>query len=148
MHKNNHEVRAVRDVQCSIIRFVRRREQTIRAEGLEPLQYEFLMLVEPFHQQARKPNISRVATELGMHHHSAVELVNRLIKRGLLRKDRDKRDKRHALLQATARGKRLLRQAILTEYAEMREFAPELLQNLKLFLKQRRVLANSAGSKS
>jgi hypothetical protein len=48
MRKTNHEVRAVRDVQCSIIRFVRRREQTIRAEGLEPLQYEFLMLVEPF----------------------------------------------------------------------------------------------------
>jgi DNA-binding MarR family transcriptional regulator len=96
----------------------------------------------------RKPNISKVATELGMHHHSAVELVNRLIKRGLLRKNRDKRDRRHALLQATPRGKRLLRQAILTEYAEMREFAPELLQNLRLFLKQRRVLTNSSGSKS
>jgi DNA-binding MarR family transcriptional regulator len=98
---------------------------------LEPLQYQFLTLVHPLHANGTRPNISQVANQLGMHHHSAVELGDRLEERGLLQRKRGKHDRRHVLLHVTPGGKKLLRKLALKEHADVCQFAPELLKNLK-----------------
>ena len=120
-------------VHCSILRFVRAREQAVRADGLEPLQYQFLALISP-NANGNKPNISAVAHQLGMHHHRAVELVDRLVKRGLVERRRGKEDRRHVFLHVTAPGKKLLRRLVVREHADVRQFAPELLKGLRVLL--------------
>ncbi len=134
MRTDEHHLSALTTIQCSIIRFVRTREKAMRADGLEPLQFQLLALVQPLTADATRPNISEVAAQLGMQHHSAVELVDRLVERGLLQRNRANHDHRHVLLSVTARGKKLLRRAIAHEYADVHEFAPGLLRDLKLFL--------------
>ena len=126
----------VSSVHCSIIRFVRTRDQAMRADGLEPLQYQFLVLVGP-NSNGNKPNISTLANQLGMHHHSAVELVNRLQKRGLVERRRGKSDRRHVFLHVTPLGKKLLHRLAVKEHAHAREFAPDLLKELRILLSSR-----------
>lgn len=120
-------------VHCSIIRFVRAREQAVRADGLEPLQFQFLALIGP-KSNGHRPNISTIANELGMHHHSAVELVDRLEKRGLVERRRGKDDRRHVFLHITPQGKRLLQRLVVKEHADVCQFAPELLKRLRVLL--------------
>jgi DNA-binding MarR family transcriptional regulator len=145
--KSEKGLMALSTVQCAIIRFVRTREKAVRADGLEPLQFQFLTLVEPFHSNGQQPNISAVASQLGMQHHSAVELVDRLVERGLLRRKRANHDRRHVLLGVTLEGKKLLRRAILQEYADVHEFAPVLERDLKVFLNGVRPRASSQRSR-
>jgi DNA-binding MarR family transcriptional regulator len=120
-------------VHCSIIRFVRAREHAVRADGLEPLQYQFLSLIGP-NANGNEPNISAVARQLGMRHHSAVELVDRLVKRGLVERRRGKEDRRHVFLHVTAPGKKLLRRLVVKEHADVCQFAPELVSGLRVLL--------------
>lgn len=124
----------VSSVHCLIVRFVRAREQTVRADGLEPLQYQFLALIGP-HSNGKRPNISALAHQLGMHHHSAVELVDRLERRGLLKRIRGKNDRRNVFLHVTPSGKKLLQRLLLKEHAQVCQFAPELLRGLRGLLK-------------
>jgi DNA-binding MarR family transcriptional regulator len=123
----------VSSVHCSIIRFVRAREQAVRADGLEPLQYQFLALIGS-NSNGNKPNISAVANQLGMHHHSAVELVDRLVKRGVVERRRGKHDRRHVFLHVTPLGKKLLQRLVVKEHADVCQFAPELLKGLRVLL--------------
>ena len=123
----------VSSLHCSIIRFVRARELAVRADGLEPLQYQFLTVIGA-NSNGKQPNISAVANQLGMHHHSAVELVDRLAKRGLLERRRGKDDRRHVLLHVTPLGKKLLQRLVVKEQADVCQFAPELLKALRVLL--------------
>lgn len=134
MRAATEKIKAISSVHCSIIRFVRTREQAVRAGGLEPLQYQFLTLVDPLYSNGGQPNISAVARQLGMHHHSAVELVDRLVSRGLLQRKRGKHDRRHVFLHVTPEGKKLLRRLAAKEHADARQFAPELLKGLNALL--------------
>jgi DNA-binding MarR family transcriptional regulator len=131
MRNSQHKLESVAKVQCAIIRFVRTRDQAVRADGLEPLHYQFLMLVEPFHNTSHQPNISDMANQLGMQHHSAVELVSRLVDRGLLRRKRAKHDRRHVHLHVTPVGKKLLMNRLLKEYPDIQQLAQGLLPELK-----------------
>lgn len=141
MSNSRRKLESVAKVQCAIIRFARTRDHGVRAEGLEPLQYQFLMLVQPFRSGARQPNISEMAAQLGMQHHSAVELVSRLEERGLLRRTRAKHDRRHVHLRVTPQGKKILRDRLLKEYPELHQFAQGILPDLK-------VIANGSPKRS
>jgi DNA-binding MarR family transcriptional regulator len=125
------DLERVANIYSSIIRFMRSREQALRAEGLEPLQYQFLSLVELLHQNGHQPNISALGNQLDMYHHSAVELVDRLAKRGFVERRLGRDDRRHVFLYVTARGRKLLKRLTLREHSDVCQFAPELLKNWK-----------------
>lgn len=131
MKNSANKLESISSVHCSIVRYVRTREQSVRADGLEPLQYHFLALVEGGPSNGNQPNISALANQLSMHHHSAVELVDRLEQRGLLQRERGKQDRRHVFLKVTAQGKKLLRKVAQKERADVCQFAPELLKGLR-----------------
>jgi DNA-binding MarR family transcriptional regulator len=71
-----------------------------------------------------------LAERLLVQHHSAVELVNRLEAKGLLRRARGANDRRSVLLMPTRRGEKLLRQLALTHRAELQTARSKLLQAL------------------
>jgi len=60
-----------------------------------------------------------------------VELVNRLERKGLVRRQRSDEDHREVLISITAAGDRILKKLTLLHREELRKTGPELLGALK-----------------
>jgi len=127
--KSGIDYQAVAEFRFEIRRFLHSSERIARAAGLEPQQHQALLAIKglPAHRAA---TVGVLAERLLVQHHSAVELVNRLEAKGLLRRTRGANDRRSVLLTPTRRGEKLLRQLALTHRAELQTARSKLLQAL------------------
>jgi DNA-binding MarR family transcriptional regulator len=75
-----------------------------------------------------------LAERLQIRHHSAVELVDRMEKRGLCRRERSKSDRRMVLLHVTPRGEKLLSRLVRHRIAELQVAGPSLARALSALL--------------
>ena len=115
-----------------------RRESAARAAGIEPQQYVLILQIKGL--QARGvATIGMLAERLQIRHHSAVELVDRLVERGLVARRRDDRDRRQVVVALRPAGEAVLRRLALNSLAELRTEAPALLATL------RRLVRNANG---
>jgi len=120
--------------------FLRFSERAARDAGLEPRQHQLLLAVKGLPLNVR-PRIAEIAERLQIHHHSAVELVNRLEARGFVRRERGSEDRREVLLQLTAKGERVLKELSLHHREELRSQGPALLEVLQQLVADNRALA-------
>lgn len=120
---------ALAEFRFAIRRFLHFSERIARAAGLEPQQHQALLAIKglPAHRVA---TVGVLAERLLVQHHSAVELVNRLETKALLRRARGADDRRSVLLTLTRRGEKLLKQLALTHRAELKTARSKLLQAL------------------
>jgi DNA-binding MarR family transcriptional regulator len=127
------EYQALAQFRFLIRRFLTNSEKAARSVGLEPQQYMGLLALRglPAGQQATIRNLSE---RLQIRHHSAVELVDRMEKRGLFRRERSKQDKRRVLVHLTPRGKKLLSRLVNHRIAELRVSGPALAHALHTVL--------------
>jgi DNA-binding MarR family transcriptional regulator len=127
--KSGIDYQAIAEFRFEIRRFLHSSERIARAAGLEPQQHQALLAIKglPAHRVA---TVGVLAERLLVQHHSAVELVNRLEAKGLLRRARGANDRRSVLLTPTRRGEKLLRQLALTHRAELQTAPSKLLQAL------------------
>lgn len=98
--------------------------------GLQPQQHQLLL------QVAGAPDdttvtIAYVAERLGLKHNSAVELVDRSEREGLLARTVDTVDKRRAILRLTRKGKLILGRLSDEHARELNELGPRLATTLK-----------------
>lgn len=103
-------------------------EQAARAAGLTTQHHQALLAVKGFPGRERI-TIGELAERLNLRHHSAVGLVDRLVARRLLRRQRDPEDRRRVVLGITPTGQELLVELSLVHRDELRRLAP-LLQSL------------------
>jgi DNA-binding MarR family transcriptional regulator len=122
--------KAMAEFRYQIRRFLRFSEETARAAGLEPQQYQLMLALKGMPEDARH-RIGEVAERLQIQHHSTVELVDRLARRGLIKRRRSETDRREVLLDLTSRGEKLLQELALNHRSELRELAPSLVSALK-----------------
>jgi len=90
----------------------------------------------------KQATISNFADRLQIRHHSAVELIDRMEKRGLCRRERSKIDRRHVLIRVTPRGEKLLNRLVQHRIAELQVTGPQLARALATLLvspRQRRL---------
>jgi DNA-binding MarR family transcriptional regulator len=127
--KSGIDYQAIAEFRFEIRRFLHSSERIARAAGLEPQQHQALLAIKglPAHRAA---TVGVLAERLLVQHHSAVELVNRLEAKGLLRRARGANDRRSVLLTPTRRGEKLLRQLALTHRAELQTARSKLLEAL------------------
>jgi DNA-binding MarR family transcriptional regulator len=112
-----------------IVCYLKKADQSARAAGLEPQQY--LLLLEMRGLPAdREPSIQALAERLQVRHHSAVGLIDRLERRGLVRRERAKGDRRRVLVRLTARGNVVLGKVARERIADLRTMAPALVRAL------------------
>jgi len=71
---------------------------------------------------------------LQIRHHSAVELIDRLNARGLVRRNRSNKDRRKVLLRLTPRGEQKLRRVAILHREELRTAGRNLVESLQGFL--------------
>ena len=101
--------------------------------GVRPQQYQMLQCISGMPAEL-DPTIANVAARMLLKHNSAVELVDRTIEQGLLRRCPDPTDHRRILLRVTTQVERIL--ASLAEYhmQELEQAGPELIRALRRVL--------------
>lgn len=129
------EYQALAEFRYQLAGFLRRRRNAARVAGIEPQQYELMLAVKGL-SGGQKPSIKQIAEQLRLQHHSAVELINRLVDRGLIRRERSKQDRRSVLLSVTKDGQRSLDQVVDYSLDQLRDEAPELLKTLSRLVKR------------
>jgi DNA-binding MarR family transcriptional regulator len=95
------------DWRSALRRFLRASERIARAGGISPTQYQLLLFITGSPDGALA--IEQIAERLQIRHQSAVGLVDRCERAGLLRRRRDPANRRRVLVETTARGATILR---------------------------------------
>lgn len=121
-------------------RFLNVSQAAAEQMGLRHQQYQLLQCVGGI-PDGVTPTIANVAARMFLRHNSAVELVDRTIEQGLLRRLGDTADHRRILLRTTPQGERVLASLAAFHTRELEHLGPELVRALD------RVL-NSSGHKA
>src|SRR5262249_23489681 len=105
---NRLDYRALADLRSQIRRFLRIREVAAREAGVEPQQYLLLLQIKGL-EGREVSTVGVLAERLQIRHHAAVQLVNRLVRRDMVERRRDGRDRREVMVNVRPAGERLLR---------------------------------------
>lgn len=137
------DYQALADFRYEIRRFLNFSERLVHEAGIEPQQHQALLAIKglPVHRVA---TIGVLAERLLIQHHSAVELVNRLEAKGLLRRTRGIADRRDVVLTLSRRGEALLKQLTRPHHAELQSARPKLLAALAAAINPDSVIAGGA----
>lgn len=124
------DYQALAEFRYQIRRFVRFSERAARAAGVEPQQHQLMLAVKGI-PEGDQATISNLAERLQIQHHSTVELVDRLVNRGLVTRKRGAEDRRQVIVQLTAKGEKLLRDLSLHHREELKMAGADLVGALK-----------------
>lgn len=118
-----------------IRRYLNFSERAARARGVEPHQHQALLALKGL-PGGTKATVGVLAERLQIQHHSAVELADRLVRHGFVRKSRSEKDRREVLLQLTRDGEKIVWELALPHRAELRAAGHRLLHALEAALGQ------------
>ncbi len=119
------EYRRLLQFRTGLRRFLHWSEEQAEKAGLTPAQHQLLLAVRG-HDGDRGPTIGDVAGYLMLRHHSAVGLVDRAVKVGLVERQEDAGDRRVVRLRLTAQGERTLQQLSAAHLEEIKRLAPRM----------------------
>ena len=118
------------DFRFVLRQFLHFSEQAALGAGLQPQQYQLLLQVAAAPADATV-TVAYVAERLGLKHNSAVELLDRSEREGLVAREEDAGDRRRMLVRIARKGQKLL-DGLASEHArELTVLAPELIHNLE-----------------
>lgn len=123
------EYQALAEFRYQLRRFMRFSEQAARAAGLEPQQHQLMLTIKGLPAD-KIASVGELAERMQLQHHSTVELINRMVERGLIERRRDVNDQRRVLISLTPYGDELLKGLSLLHRTELRTTKPILLQAL------------------
>jgi len=109
-------------------RFLRFSENAARRVSLSPAQYQLLLFIQTF--PGGRPTVADMAERLQVRHQSAVGLIDRCARAGLVRRQRDRQDRRRVRLRLTPAGQRRLAKLVVEHYrglADLRTAIPRPL---------------------
>lgn len=116
--------------RLALRRFIALTEANARKAGLTPQQHQALLSIKGANPDRQELSIGELADHLLLRNHSAVELVERLAKAGLVERSPSPRDRRRVLLRVTAHGEALLDEVSGASLAELRA-SSEILQAVR-----------------
>jgi DNA-binding MarR family transcriptional regulator len=131
------DFRALAEFRHRLRRFIAFSEAAARQVGLEPRQHQVMLALRGLAPE-REPSVQVLADQLALRHHTVVELLDRLERSGMVRRERDPVDRRRANVVLTQRGHEVLRQLSKSHLEELRTAAPELVGALNGVLRAAR----------
>jgi DNA-binding MarR family transcriptional regulator len=123
------EFRALAEFRYRIRIYLNGSEEAARNAGLEPQQYQLMLALRGL-PVGREASIRDLAERMQLRHHSVVELVDRLERSSLLRRERSQSDRRQVIVHLTPRGEKILTRLAKQRIAELRTSAPALVKAL------------------
>jgi DNA-binding MarR family transcriptional regulator len=134
------DLRQLATFRKSIRQFLHFSEQLCEAAGLTSQQYQALVLLR-VHEGPAGMTITDLAQRLIVKHNSAVGLVDRLAKEGLLKRGGSDEDRRHVTLEFTVRGEEVVSRLAAAHRDELRRVAPEFIESLTKVVEQQTAVA-------
>ncbi len=107
-------------------------EAAAQRAGLTPQQHQALLAIKGFGGR-EAASVGDVARFLLIRHHTAVELMNRMVKLKLIVREADPQDARRVLVKLTAKGEQKLRSLSRIHLDELRAATPALSKILRSF---------------
>lgn len=130
------DYRALAEFRYQIRRFLAFSQQNAKESGLDPQQHQLLLAVKG-RPEGAVPTIGYLAERLQLRHHSASELVGRLVRRRLVARTKAAADERQTVVCITAAGERILDTLTRTHRAELRTAGPLLARSLRTVVRSR-----------
>jgi len=137
--------RRLAEFRHQIRQFLHVSEQGARANGIEPQQHQLMLAIKGLPEGAR-PTVTTLALRLCLKHHSAVELVNRLVERGAAVRRQSLEDRREVLVELTPLGEEILEKLKDLHLQELQTKSPELCQALKTIVDSPQIDVSKAGA--
>ncbi|MBU6472109.1 MAG: winged helix-turn-helix transcriptional regulator [Alphaproteobacteria bacterium] len=120
-----HEYQLLAEFRYLLARFLAFSEAAAQEAGLAPRQHQALLAIKGY-PGGDEVTVGDLAERLGIRHHSAVGLVDRLVASGYLTRCGDPEDRRRILLSLTALGDKTLADLSAIHRAELRRITPLL----------------------
>ena len=121
------DYRRLLDFRTGLRRFLHWSEEQAEKAGLTPAQHQLLLAIRGHHgAEGEGPTIGDVAGYLLLRHHSAVGLVDRAVKAGLVERREDPVDRRMVRLSLSALGSGTLEQLSELHLEEIKRLAPRI----------------------
>jgi DNA-binding MarR family transcriptional regulator len=140
------QMRRLAEFRFQLRKFLHFSSLAADAAGIRTQQYQLLQCVWGMPEEL-DPTIANVAARMLLKHNSAVELVDRTIEQGLLRRCPDPTDHRRILLRMTSLGETLLGSLAAWHLRELEETGPELIRALRRVLLSPQQPANGDAGK-
>lgn len=118
-------------------RFLAFSQSAARAAGLPPRQHQALLAIKG-HAKGPPVTVGKLAEDLLIAPHTATELVERLVRGGLLTKRRAPAEARRVELALTNRAEKILHLLSAAHLAELRRIGPLLTAQLRTIRARRR----------
>jgi DNA-binding MarR family transcriptional regulator len=119
------DFRRLLQFRIGLRRFLHWSEEQAEKAGLTPAQHQLLLAVRG-HDGEQGPTIGDVAGYLLLRHHSAVGLVDRAVKAGLVERHEDAGDRRVVRLRLTPLGSGTLQQLSAAHLEEIQRLTPRI----------------------
>lgn len=116
-----------------IRQFLHFSEEAARSHGIEPQQHQLLLALKGLPKGTR-PTITALSRQLCLRHHSTVELVDRLVDQGALKRRHGEQDHREVLVELTRHGETLLHRLAIVHREELRISGPALCETLQAIM--------------
>ncbi len=120
-----HDYELLAEFRLALRQFLAFSETAARQNGLTPRQHQVLLAIKGSAGKA-PVSVGDLAEYLQLHHHSAVELVDRLAKAGLVTRIQDTADRRRVWLKLAAKGEKRLSALSAIHLDELRRARPVL----------------------
>jgi DNA-binding MarR family transcriptional regulator len=126
------DYKALAQFRFQLRKFLSFSEAAAHRAGLTPQQHQALLAIKGF--SSTKPvSVGDLAEFLLVRHHTAVELVDRITRLGLLKRIVDNGDSRRMLVKLTRKGEQKLLTLSKIHFDELRAASPRLTRILRSF---------------
>jgi DNA-binding MarR family transcriptional regulator len=125
----DEEYRRIFAFRIGIRRFLDWSRRQAETAGITATQHQLLLTIRGIDHRSGA-TVGQIADSLALRHHSAVELVDRAVEKGLVQRLEDNADKRVVRVKLTSKGGRILEAITLGNLKELTRLAPELTRLL------------------
>ena len=129
------DYRALAALRYRIRLFLCETDAAARRAGIEPQQYLLLLALRGL-PEGMEATVQTLAERLMLKHNSTVELIDRLEKRGYVRRSRSRDDQRAVLVSVLPRGEKMLERVVRQRITELRAGGIELVKAIDALLER------------
>ena len=117
-------------------KFLRFSEIASEAAGISVQQYQMLQVIAAM-PEGQGASISYLADRMILRHNSAVELVDRAVRAGMVRRESDDEDLRRSIVKLMPEGEKVIAQLIPSHLAEIDLRGRDIIAALEVVLASR-----------
>ena len=123
-------LRKLAEFRFQLRKFLRFSETASDAAGISVQQYQLLQVIAAI-PDGQGASISYLADRMILRHNSAVELVDRAVRAGLVRRESDEEDLRRSLVLLTPQGSAMLERLVTEHLVELDARGHEIVDALE-----------------